>query len=237
MCTVSWLHTRDGYELFCNRDEKRSRAPGAGPEIREREGVRFVAPVDRAAGGAWIGANEMGVAMCLLNGARPGRRSAEYVSRGLLIPELIGARSAAEAAERAMSLDLARFAPFTLAILEARRRAVAVEWDGVERSLVEDALDRAPLVSSSHDGEGVRSRRVAEWRRIARQLDEESLFAFHSSHAGGPSAYSTCMHRRDAETVSFSRVRVTGSRVEFLYHPGAPCRRAVSQVQTLPRLR
>jgi len=235
MCTVSWLRRRDGYELYCNRDEKRSRARGAGPEIRERDGVRFVAPIDTAAGGAWIATNEFGVTFCLLNGAVPVRRPG--VSRGLLIPWLIDS-APAEAADRARTLDLSRFAPFALAILEPHRPASLLEWDGAKRAFVHDGDDRVPLVSSSHDLAGVRTRRRAEWRRTGCDGgDSEVLFAFHSSHAGGPGPYSTCMHRDDAETVSFSRVRVTGAKVDFAYHPEAPCRRAVAETRILPRSR
>jgi hypothetical protein len=239
MCTVSWLHRGDGFELYCNRDEKRSRAPGAGPEIGERGGVRFIAPVDPQAGGAWIGVNERGLAMCLLNGF-PSGESRERVSRGLLIPELLPAASTVEAVERIVSRDLSTFAPFTLAMLAPGRPVIAMEWDGFERTLDSDAESRLPLVSSSHDPAGVWSRRRTEWRRSvirAGRPDPETLFAFHSSHTGGASAYSPCMHRPDAETVSFSRVRVTRSEIDFAYHAGSPCRRAAVEIKTLPRSR
>ena len=35
MCTLSWLRSSTGYELFCNRDEARSRARAHAPERRE----------------------------------------------------------------------------------------------------------------------------------------------------------------------------------------------------------
>ena len=53
--------------------------------------------------------------------------------------------------------------------------------------------------------------------------DGEGLFAFHRSHAPARSAYSTCMHRADAETVSFSWIQVTHQETDFCYTPGAPC--------------
>jgi hypothetical protein len=41
------------------------------------------------------------------------------------------------------------------------------------------------------------------------------------------------MHRGDAETVSFSWVKVTASDVEFFYAPGAPCRSHPGEIRRL----
>lgn len=81
-----------------------------------------------------------------------------------------------------------------------------------------------PLMSSSFDTEAVRARRREDWTRRLRAtgtLDAATLYSFHESHGPQPSAYSPCMHRPDAETVSFSWVCVTDSAVEFFYTPAA----------------
>jgi hypothetical protein len=221
MCTVSWLHLNDGYQLLSNRDEKRTRALAAGPAIRERDGVCFIAPTDRHAGGTWIGTNEFGISLCLLNGP-PAERA--YQSRGLLLFELLSAPSFEEARRRLLGSGLFRFAPFTLAILAPGGYTAAMEWDGRR---ISDVEPRLPLVSSSFDPQGVRARRREEFERRLNAACEPSpslLFGFHLSHGAAPDAYSTCMHRPDAETVSLSRVKVTQSQIEFLYLPGTPCR-------------
>jgi hypothetical protein len=51
------------------------------------------------------------------------------------------------------------------------------------------------------------------------------LMDFHTSHAPIPSAYSPCMHRDNADTVSFSRVTVADGVIEFAYFPKSPCAR------------
>src|SRR5581483_2262018 len=98
MCTVSWLHTTEGYELFCNRDEQRARAAAWPPRVRERRGVRFIAPIDGASGGAWLGVNQFGLTLCLLNryDVPPSEPRAEYLSRGWLLLELLDCQSAAQ---------------------------------------------------------------------------------------------------------------------------------------------
>src|SRR5439155_20251009 len=217
----------------CNRDEKLSRAPALPPQIRESDGIRYVAPIDGNFGGAWIGTNEFGVSMCLLNGtgATAGSRS-----RGLLIPELLSGSSSMEIAERVSKSDLSPFAAFTLAVLEAGQHTMVIEWDGQQRAILPYGEPYMPLVSSSFDPEGVQIRRREEFARkldATGKLDPSVLFAFHESHGRRADAYSPCMHTSDARTVSFSWVRVTGSTVKFFYAPEAPCKWTPGQSQTL----
>jgi Transport and Golgi organisation 2 len=217
MCTVTWLHDDDGYQLFCNRDEKLSRAPALPPRMHERNGVRYVAPVDGNFGGAWIGANEFGVSICLLNGVT---RGGGVRSRGLLLPELLSAASVADVQSRVEDMDLLPYSPFTLAVLEPGQHTSVIEWDGLEKVIVPAGDRYLPLVSSSFDPEGVRRRRCEEFARrldAAGRLDASVLFAFHASRGRQADAYSTWMHRSDARTVSFSWIRVNGAAVEFLY--------------------
>ena len=238
MCTVSWIHEDDGYQLLCNRDEKLSRAPALPPQIRKRDGVRYVAPSDGDFGGAWIGTNEFGISICLLNGTRRSieTRSGGMRSRGLLLPELLVAPTLLEVNERIWRMDLTPYAPFTLAVLEPGHPTSVTEWDGREKMIVPYGESYMPLVSSSFDPHGVRVKRREEFRRkrdAAGHLDASLLFAFHESHNGKGDAYSPCMHRADARTVSFSWVRVNSESAQFFYAPDSPCKWSPGQSQTL----
>ncbi len=235
MCTVTWVRQADGYHLLCNRDEKRTRAAALSPRVEQRGGVRFIAPVDGDFGGTWIAANESGVSLCLLNGvggAPPARRS-----RGLLLHEMIPAKSASACTDALSQLDLSPFAPFTMVILEPERPAALAEWDGNRLALRPSADSCVPLTSSSYDPAGVRRVRLEEFRRrmAAGRPDPATLYWFHASHQKQRDAYSPCMHRADAETVSFSWVVVAASEVRFFYSPSAPCRWAPGEQQSLAR--
>jgi Transport and Golgi organisation 2 len=243
MCTVSWVHEEDGYQLLCNRDEKLTRMPAGAPRIHTAGGARFIAPVDGDFGGTWICTNEFGLSLCLLNGANLSGEPAsknpalrQRRSRGLLLPDLAGAASAREVCERLSRLDLRPFAPFTLVALEPGQPAAVVEWDGAGKSVVPHGDPYMPLVSSSFDFEGVRLKRLDLFRRRANGQcpDAKALFAFHESHGAGADAYSPCMHRADAQTVSFSWVKVTDSQAEFFYSPGSLCQWKHGQSVTLP---
>src|SRR4051812_25136028 len=118
MCTVSWSHESDGgYQLLCNRDEKRTRKSAVAPGLRTAGGTRFIAPLDGDFGGTWIAVNEHGVSICLLN--RYDTTARGWVSRGLLVLDLMGSsRSATEAVQSAARRYLSQFSPFTLVALQ-----------------------------------------------------------------------------------------------------------------------
>jgi hypothetical protein len=241
MCTVSWFREDGGYQLLCNRDEKRTRAQAVGPSRTTAGAAQFLAPVDGQAGGTWLLTNEFGLSLCVLNGlALSGSmawfgRGERLESRGLLLPRWSAARTAVEVCELVSKTELTSTAPFTLLIIEPEMPAMVVEWNGSEEFYLLDADAYMPLVSSSFDPDAVRAHRHREFeRRLAgRPPGSDLLYSFHESHGGYPSPYSPCMHRPDAETVSFSCVKVTPRTAEFFYLPASPCQRVMGTTVTL----
>ncbi|HEY2018491.1 MAG TPA: NRDE family protein [Bryobacteraceae bacterium] len=238
MCTVSWARQPGGYHLLSNRDEKRTRGVAYAPAVMERGGVRYVAPVDAEFGGTWIAVNEFGVSVSLLNGGQGSQPGRPRRSRGLLVKELAWAESSAESALWLKQLDLGVYAPFSLLILEPGRPAILADWNARDLTIDRAADPRMPLTSSSYDPDGVRRFRTKELAsRIdpSRAIDPALLYWFHASHGASPDAYSPCMHREDAETVSFSWVIVSEREIRFLYSPAAPCKCSPSSQKILPR--
>jgi uncharacterized protein with NRDE domain len=228
MCTVSWTRTPEGYELFCNRDERHTRRPSAPPVVRERRGVRFAAPIDGDCGGSWIGVNEKGLALCLLNRYEDARGTDEvdYRSRGLLLTDLLHCRTISALSARLLSADLSRYRPFTLAALSTREATSIFHWANRRKTFDDDAEGSMPLTSSSFRSDDVTNARRQLFRRMvdeAGAVNTTLLREFHKSHAPERGAFSVCMHRADAATVSFSHVSVNERSVEFSYQPLSPC--------------
>jgi hypothetical protein len=236
MCTVSWVHHPRGYDLLFNRDEKRSRGLGLPPTVRECGGVRYIAPLDSDRGGTWIEVNEFGVSLCLLNGgSAPGLPQR---SRGHLLRELVTGPSTRECMLALHQLDLRHFAPFTLVTLEPGRPATLATWDATNLTVDPAGDAHMPLTSSSYDTPGVRQFRLNELARQigpAGSIDAAALRRFHASHGESPDAYSPCMHRSDAQTVSLSRIQVQQHEIRFWYSPAAPCQADEYQPQILTR--
>ncbi|HXU33443.1 MAG TPA: NRDE family protein [Thermoanaerobaculia bacterium] len=230
MCTASWLIGPDGYHLLFNRDELRTRPIALPPRRGERNGMRYLAPVDPQGGGTWIAANEAGLCLFLLN-RRPDRPPREpQASRGLIPLELIDASEVEEVARRAAALDFSRHRPFTLGAIAPGTPPVVFAWTG---DALESATASPPLVSSSVGDESLFAERRATYP--SGPLTLRKLLAYQRSHGSGKSAASVCMHREDAQTVSFSRVRVNGRQVRLGYAPGSPCERAPMRWLALAR--
>jgi Transport and Golgi organisation 2 len=227
---MTWFDRPDGgFEAFFNRDERRTRLPASAPVERIVGDTRFLAPQDGDFGGTWLAANEWGVVVALLNGAPggPTDRAAEATSRGLLVYALAGSRSTADAIVRLDRTDLLPFRPFVLVLLDARRDRRIVTWgDGMR--VCDPAADLAqPVVSSSFDSAEVARGRRARFHAVAAAASSgrrELHLAYHRDHVPSAGPRSVCMHREDAETVSFSRIEVGPDAVRFLYWPVSPCR-------------
>ncbi len=239
MCTVSWIHTDCGYQLLCNRDELDVRLQAEAPRIFVENEVRYLAPADGDFGGTWIAVNEYGLAVALLNRsvdwARPSR------SRGHLVRELARLQSIEDVQSCVQRMDLSPFDGFQLIVLQLGRAARLFEWDARQLIVEKDADHFMPLASSSFDAEGVTLSRVTEFGervKAANGISADVLLQFHQSHGlrgNRPSAYSTCMHRPGARTVSFTWIEVSKSQVQLFYSPAAPCEWAPGRTVQVPR--
>ena len=226
MCTVTWWRTSGGYEIFFNRDERRTRKPARAPSVHTLHTTRYVAPEDGDAGGSWIGANEYGLSLCLLNhysasaaDAAPGR-----ISRGLLLTSLMDAASVADVSQRLKHVALADYSPFFLVAIDAASPATVHAWDGRSMVSYEVPDDQIPITTSSFDTDNVVAQRRDRFAAMLRQhgrIDADLLRMFHTSREARGDAYSVFMRRDDAETVSVSHVMVSAESVAFDYAPRA----------------
>ncbi len=242
MCTLSWipLPSENGYAAAFNRDERRTRAPALGPSLRDLGGVAVLAPTDGDAGGTWISVNAFGHALALLNrwDETPVDPAGEFVSRGLLVLDLapLTRPSAVETALERLALP--RYRPFTLVSMAPGERPAAFEWNG--RALTTATVERPGLVrtSSGRDQAGaerVRGRLFEEAAAREGGLSPEVLEGLHRSHRPEPGAYSICMHRDEAVTVSGSFLRIGQREIRFTYVDGPPGEGGPESESTLRR--
>jgi len=247
MCTVIWSDLPDGLHIFCNRDEQRAREAATPPALGERDGITYLAPRDGRAGGSWIAANEHGLAVCLLNHyPRPSPPAPELrVSRGELVLSLMACADleAARALVKADALTPYRpcivllfFRP-TGATVAALPERFAWDGSGVEHRVLERMR---PQTSSSFMTEAVIDSRLALFDRLPVRSESdyaseptsplpEDLIAYHRSHHPTKGAYSVCMHRPDAHTVSFTRLLIGSDQVTMDYTPISPCKSAAAK--------
>ena len=231
MCTVTWARQNDGYFLLCNRDERNSRQPALGPQVNELRGVKYIAPIDGDYGGSWIGVNQFGLSLCLLNryGEMALEETRKYISRGLLLIDLLDCRRTQQVIARIEDFDLTRFRPFNMLAMTRESEPVLFEWTGSKYSMNADA--EVPLTSTSLTSPGIAIERTTQFRSLT-SGDPPTvalLNQFHRSHVPTRGPSSVCMHRDGAKTVSLSRVSVTANDIVFEYEPGSPCESTLVQ--------
>ena len=219
MCTLTWWRDAAGtYEVFFNRDEKKTRTQAQPPRVHERGGVSFLAPLDPDGGGTWMLANRMGVVVCLLNrwheedaDEQPSR------SRGQLVMEMGALENVPAVEERLRREELNGVRPFTMVGFDPVGHR-AWSWNG--RSLRVERPEM-PLCSSSYHFEEVAAARSQRFRELScsERMGAGLLESFHGDldPAGRATALTTRMCRPDAQTMSRSRVLVRNGTVKWIY--------------------
>lgn len=228
MCTLSLLPTKDGYAAAMNRDELFSRAAALPPQKFNLNGTEAIYPREPA-GGTWIACNGHGNMLALLNWNVVGAAqiAGKLKSRGEIIPLLIDAPDCLSTEMRFDSLPLEGTFPFRLIGIFRRQREVREwRWDGTRARTKLLPWSRNHWFSSSI------SDRVAEIERgkmcrFAPQAQDgqevEWLHTLHRAHGMKPGAFSICMHRPDAATVSYTEVQCIGDLTHMSYQDGSPC--------------
>jgi len=227
MCTVTFMPRKAGYCLAMNRDEQRSRPQGLPPTPRRWNGGLVICPSEPT-GGTWIALNERAASWALINYYAVKQRVAGAVhSRGEVIPMLNAASSWRAAQTRLEGIALDRINPFRLiGVFPATREITEWRWDlnRLTRCALPWVLQQ--WISSGFDeakAQMVRGRAFEAAQRQQAVGDLRWLRCLHRSHLPEPGPFSTCMHRADAVTVSYTEVCVWGRRARMSHTQGAPC--------------
>lgn len=222
MCTVSVVPIGDGFRLVCNRDELDAR-PRAEPPARRAVGSRHaIFPVDPQGCGTWIGANDAGLVLTVLNVSASQAAPGPTRSRGLVIPPLLEHGDLVAALAAARRLDASEFLPFRLVAVQGRALGELAS-DGQRFRLEARTLVAPRLFTSSSLGdsmvEGPRRRLFQQLvlRRDGRWLSGQERFHAHRWHERPD--VSVLMARPGASTVSRCTVTVSGGVLVFEYEP------------------
>ena len=223
MCTLTVLAEAGRWTLTMNRDELRERHEG-GLLSRASGNGRLCYPLDALSGGTWLGLNDSGVALCLLN--RYGAHApAAPRSRGGIIPAALEQGGAAELRDFLLALDCRPYPPFDLYQLgggDLRH----YRWEGA--TLEERRLSPAPWFMCSSSlllPETVipYRRRLFEERAplAARAPDPAAaiLRDFHLHQDPADREHSVLTERERSHTKSVSQVRLTADSISLDYYP------------------
>lgn len=228
--------------IVCNRDEKRTRTEALPPVCREFGERTAILPIDPLSRGTWIGVNDAGLALCLLNATVRGERGGALPhagllrSRGEIIPSLLDCETVSEAIDRAASLESREFPPFRLIAVSRTHVGMVVSQPSRLRVLQLRPM-RAPFMatSSSLGDEFVEPIRRELFGELLRESSDifEAQHRFHSHQWPNRRHMSVLMARPDARTVSRTIVEVRSDSVRMKYRSLAETHSTLSASESM----
>jgi Transport and Golgi organisation 2 len=228
MCTLSFLPTKEGYLLAMNRDELKDRVTALPPSLYEFEDDLLLYPRERS-GGTWIASNCRGDSFALMNANAPGQDALgrKRTSRGAIIPALFRGRTQAELNRNLAKIRLRYMLPFRLfAVFRESCEISQWSWDGIQLNSAQIQWTRGHWFSSSRSDKQAETERGGVCEKSWRGNTQNSLDwlrKLHSSHIPEAGAFSVCVHRPDAATVSYTEIECLACELRMSYLAGNPC--------------
>lgn len=219
MCTVVFIPNKNKYFFASLRDENPLRARALAPAINTTDSVQYLAPIDALAGGTWIGANQLGNIIILLNGGFENheRKTSYKKSRGLIVKELMGCKNPVEDWSL---MNLTNIEPFTL-VIWSQAKLYQLVWDGENKSQTELNTDSPHIFSSStlYDQVAKTNRKTLfeNWIINEPQIDKSSVLAFFNAIIDKENGF-IINRAPNLKTISYSFIELeNGKEVSFNY--------------------
>jgi hypothetical protein len=214
---VEHLHWR----LLFNRDERRTRAEALPPRRHRYGAVRAIYPFDPEGQGTWIAATSAGLVFALLNETEappPAESPDGWISRGQVIPRLLGAASLDAVEEQLREMPTARHRPFRLLVVGETEILEVVEA-GVRSTVRHPATASFMRTSSSVRPAAARLLRSELFARLVPTPSPAAQDRFHAHRWPGAPGASVLMSREDAATVSITTVEAFAQGFRVTYRP------------------
>lgn len=236
MCTVTFLPRRRGYALAMNRDEKLTRIKGLLPAKKVINGRAVLAPSEPG-GGTWIALNDCGVTFALINWYSITTRVKEKaISRGSVVTATSTANTPENTDLALQDLPLRKMNPFRLiGVFTNTREIIEWRWDLKKLVRMKHGWKARQWISSGFDEPTAQRTRSQAFRQALKQKTVgrlDWLHRLHRSHSPQSGPFSTCMHRDDAATVSYTAATVAPNKCMMRYHDGSPCCHGIANIQS-----
>lgn len=224
MCTVTFIPHAAGVIMASNRDEQVLRRMAQMPAAYQYNNRTIVFPKDGQAGGTWIGMNDSGQVMVLMNGGyqRHQMGGTYRKSRGLIFLDIFQQEDPYAQFEK---IDLDQIEPFTL-ILWTGKELWDLRWDGAQKHKTPADPGTVHIWSSAQlYTPEVRRQREVWFREWLEQTDIQHISvaevtAFHTFGGnGGDEENRLVMHLGDfLKTISITTIDWQPGNMTMHYH-------------------
>lgn len=224
MCSVTYLPLpNDNFILTSNRDVSTKRKPASSPITINTEKGKIIFPKDNEANGTWIGSNDIGRTIVLLNGGFESHVSnPPYAkSRGLIVRKTL---EIVNAWTYLQDVVLTNIEPFTLLIIDWHFDFQLWEfvWDG-ERKYFKELNKHQPVIYSSSTlyDDAMKAKReqwFEQWLVKNPNYEQASIIDFHETAGEGNPKESILLDRGDIQTVSITSIQKQDNLATVFYH-------------------
>jgi len=224
MCSVcwEWRKAAQGDEpqlrVFFNRDEQRDRALGAPPQSVKIGSLEALMPIDVKRGGTWIGVNEQGLVMALLNNyAVPPIKGKAYDSRGEIVKCLLSCEQVDSIDRELENMVMNRVYPsFTVLAWSSEKGLVfCAQWNEEELRIIDPK--ESFFTSSSWNTQEVQSYRLESYvQNVVKEGVSMDQFMTQQPDEDRKK-WSVRMSREKTCTVSASDIVVKEREIIFSY--------------------
>jgi hypothetical protein len=221
MCTVTYVPTKNGFQLTSNRDENVNRGQAITPRRYQNGNHTLLYPKDADRNGSWIATKNNGDTVVLLNGAFVKHTAIPpyKTSRGLVLMDIINADDPYLFYQDS---ELEGVEPFTI-VLYAQGSLYECRWDGGRKHIkLLDGKDAHIWSSATLYDEAAVTKRVNwfnNWRKSANPDKVEDIMHFHH-HAGEGDDNDALVINRSGKmkTVSVTNINVNPQNITMTYH-------------------
>jgi uncharacterized protein with NRDE domain len=219
MCTVVFIPHEEKVFFASLRDESPLRQRALTPAITTINSVSFISPKDPVAGGTWIGANDLGNTIILLNGGFDNHRREKYYrkSRGMIVSELLATEL--PVTEWAIT-DMKNIEPFTL-ITWNTKDLFQLTWDGAKKHKIE--LDAAvPHIWSSATlynttAREYRKELFQKWINANPVVSKQTILSFFKTYTDVQNGF--IMNRDEkTKTLSYTSLEINHTNAAMSYY-------------------
>jgi len=234
MCTVTFVPKRSGCLVAMNRDDLRSRERALAPEVRTVGSTQAVYPME-IGGGTWCGANAHGLIFTLLNWHVA--KGTKQRTRGEVIPSVLPCSNLQDVESKLEQMRFDGMLPFRLIGFSTVEKAIREwRWNGTMLAQISHSWKLGHWFSSGMSDECAESTRRPVCVAAQRQASAGSaawVRRLHRSHVPERGAFSICVHRPDAATLSYTEFLSTPRSTTVRYISGNPCERKLGMVTTI----
>ncbi len=210
MCTVVFIPYEGKYFMASLRDEHPDRGIAKLPVLSHSNPNKYISPIDPQGGGTWVGINNAGSAIILLNGGFVNHVKKEHYkrSRGQIVTELLSVNHPIKLWNE---IELENIEPFTL-IVWSVSTLMQMVWDGEKKYQIQVDATKAQIWSSStlynENDKLDRQKKYDEWIESSNDKNGSSILEFFIN-SDGKNESVFIRNSQEIKTQSYTCIEIT----------------------------